>query len=404
MLKNKNILLIVSGGIAAEKIPDLITRLIKEGCSIKCILTDSGSNFLSSNELKRLTGNDVYQKISFLNKNEKMEHIYLSRQADMIIIAPATANLIAKMANGIADDLASTTLLANDKPIFIAPSMNVMMWKNHATQSNIKKIINNGVICIGPENGFLACGEEGEGRMSEPSTIIEKIKLEYSQDMRNNILTKHKIIITSGPTHEAIDPIRYIGNRSSGKQGNAIASILSKKGANVSLISGPISEPLPDNVNVIKVETAKEMLDACLSELPCSIFISVAAVSDWYAQNISKHKMKKTESKTINLTLKENPDILYTISNNKNLRPKLVIGFSAETENIISNSQKKLINKKCDWIIANDVSNGFGKATNQIHIIKKDDVSSWPELEKKEIADKLSLLIIDFLEQDENAN
>jgi phosphopantothenoylcysteine decarboxylase/phosphopantothenate--cysteine ligase len=404
MLKNKNILLIISGGIAAEKIPDLIKKLIKEGCSIKCILTDSGSNFLSLNELKRLTGNDVYQKISFLNKNEKMEHIYLSRQADMIIIAPATANLIAKMANGIADDLASTTLLANDKPIFIAPSMNVMMWQNHATQSNIKKIINNGVICIGPENGFLACGEEGEGRMSEPATIIEKIKLKYSQDIRNNILTKHKIIITSGPTHEAIDPIRYIGNRSSGKQGNAIASILSKKGANVSLISGPISESLPDNVNVIKIETAKEMLNACLSELPCSVFISVAAVSDWYAQNISKHKIKKTESKTINLTLKENPDILYTISNNKNLRPRLVIGFSAETENIISNSQKKLVNKKCDWIIANDVSNGFGKATNRIHIIKKDDVSSWPELEKKEIADKLSLLIIDFLEQDENAN
>jgi len=402
MLANINVLLIVSGGIAAEKIPELISKLTTHGCKIRCILTNSGSKFISADELTKLTGQPTYQEMFFKNKSDKMEHIYLSREADLILVAPATANIIAKIANGIADDLASTTLLANDKPIFIAPSMNVMMWRNHATQVNIKKILSQGIITIGPESGLLACGEIGEGRMSEPETIVFYIDNYLQKASEAKPLSGHKIIVTSGPTQEPIDPVRFISNRSSGKQGYSIAHALSEFGAEVVLISGPTSEPYPKNIKIIKVETAEEMLQKSISELPSSVFISVAAVSDWRAESISLNKIKKNKTNNINLTLTRNPDILSYISKIGSLRPNLVIGFSAETENVIKNSKIKLEEKGCDWVIANDVSDGFGHNTNQVHIITKNNVDAWPKLEKSEIALKLSQLVANFLEKQDN--
>ena len=403
MLANKNVLLIVSGGIAAEKIPELISKLTSRGCKIRCILTNSGSKFISTDELTKLTGQSTYQEMFFKNKNDKMEHIYLSREADLILVAPATANIIAKIANGIADDLASTTLLANDKPIFIAPSMNVMMWRNHATQVNIKKILEQRVIPIGPESGLLACGEIGEGRMSEPETIVKYIENYFQKPSDLKSLSGHKIIVTSGPTQEPIDPVRFISNRSSGKQGYLIAHTLSKFGAEVVLISGPTSEAYPKDIKIIKVETAEEMLEASISELPSSVFISVAAVSDWRTESVPLNKIKKNKKNKINLTLTRNPDILSCVSKTGSLRPNLVIGFSAETENVIKNSKIKLEEKGCDWIVANDVSDGFGHNTNQVHIITKNNIDAWPKLEKSEVALKLSQLIANFLEKQNNA-
>ena len=403
MLANTNVLLIVTGGIAAEKVPELINILRNQDCKVRCILTHSGSKFISAEELTKLTGTPTYQEMFFTNKNEKMEHIYLSRESDLILVAPATANIIAKIANGIADDLASTTLLANDKPIFIAPSMNVMMWKNPATQINLKKVLSQGIVSIGPESGLLACGEIGEGRMCEPETIVNYIKNSFKDSGERKTLFGHKIVITSGPTQEPIDPVRYISNRSSGKQGNSIAGALSKFGAEVVLISGPTQEPYPEDVKIIEVETAEEMLQASISELPSSVFISVAAVSDWKAETIEHNKIKKNKTDKINLTLKRNPDILYSVSKIGSLRPSLVIGFSAETENGIKNSKIKLEEKACDWIVANDVSSGFGHNSNQVHIIRKNDIEAWPKLEKSEIARKLSQLIANFLEKKNNA-
>ena len=403
MLANTNVLLIVTGGIAAEKVPELINILRNQDCKVRCILTHSGSKFISAEELTKLTGAPTYQEMFFTNKNEKMEHIYLSRESDLILVAPATANIIAKIANGIADDLASTTLLANDKPIFIAPSMNVMMWKNPATQINLKKVLSQGIVSIGPESGLLACGEIGEGRMCEPETIVNYIKNSFKDSGERKTLFGHKIVITSGPTQEPIDPVRYISNRSSGKQGNSIAGALSKFGAEVVLISGPTQEPYPEDVKIIEVETAEEMLQASISELPSSVFISVAAVSDWKAETIEHNKIKKNKTDKINLTLKRNPDILYSVSSIGSLRPSLVIGFSAETENVIKNSKIKLEEKACDWIVANDVSSGFGHNSNQVHIIRKNDIEAWPKLEKSEIARKLSQLIANFLEKKNNA-
>jgi len=397
MDKNLKILLIISGGIAAYKSLELIRILKKNNIKVQVILTKSGERFVTALSVAALSEENVYQDLFSLKDETEMGHIRLSRENDLIIVAPASANIIAHAAAGIANDLATTVLLAANKPIFFVPSMNVEMWKNPITQRNIKFLKNNNFNFIGPDSGDLACGEEGEGRMSEPQEIFKYIT---STIKKKNI--KLDILVTAGPTHEAIDPVRYISNKSSGKQGIEIAKAFHKLGANVNLVLGPSKESIPTGINIINIKTAKEMLTEIKKLKNIDIAICAAAVSDWTIDKPSTNKIKKQNINKPVLNLSLNPDILEYISNKNDNRPKLVIGFAAETNNLIKNAKEKLKKKNCDWIVANDVSKNpeiFGGDNNCISLVTKNNVDDWDTCSKKEVAEKLAIKAIENFER-----
>ncbi|MBM3512331.1 MAG: bifunctional phosphopantothenoylcysteine decarboxylase/phosphopantothenate--cysteine ligase CoaBC [Alphaproteobacteria bacterium] len=392
MLDNKRILLIVAGGIAAVKAPDLIRRLRERGAKVRCILTRAGAQFTTPMALGALSGDAVYQELFSLKDESEMGHIRLSREADLIVVAPATADIMTKMATGIADDLATTTLLAADKPILIAPSMNVMMWTHPATQANLATLKAREVRVIGPGAGDLACGEVGDGRIAEVSEIVAAISRYFQGEVDQGPLARYRALVTSGPTHEPIDGVRYIANRSSGKQGHAIAAALSALGADVVLVSGPTQLPDPDGVKVVHIETAAQMLKACKEALPRDIAVCAAAVGDWHVAGAGKKKLKRDRGPPA-LQLASNPDILATLAKAGGGRPGLVVGFAAETEDVITNGKAKRDAKGCDWIIANDVSAGsgtFGGDNNTVHLITREGVEDWPTLKKSAVAERLA--------------
>ena len=396
MLNGRRILLIIGGGIAAYKSLQLIRELQKKGAEVLPVMTKSAAKFVTPLSVSALSKNKVYSDLFDLNDEAEMGHIELSRSSDLIIVAPATANLMAKMAFGLATDLPSTLLLATDTPVLIAPAMNVRMWEHPATQNNCKTLIKNGVHFSGPDEGDMACGEFGFGRMSEPETIVKAA----SDILFNGPLKGKHIVITSGPTHEPIDPVRYIANRSSGNQGSEIANALTSLGAKVTFITGPSSYKFPESCEIIKVETAIEMLDAVEANMPCDIAIFSAAVSDWRVEKKNTNKIKKNQSKDVlKINFIENPDILKTISKMKTNRPKLVIGFAAETNNLIENAIEKRIRKGCDWILLNDVSPGtgiMGGKENHITLISADEIQEWPRMSKTAVAKKLGQKIVDY--------
>jgi len=397
MDKNLKILLIISGGIAAYKSLDLIRILKKNNIKVQVILTKGGEKFVTALSVAALSEEKVYQDLFSLKDETEMGHIRLSRENDLIIVAPASANIIAHTAAGISNDLATTVLLAANKPIFFAPSMNVEMWNNPITQKNIKFLKNNNFNFIGPDSGDLACGEEGDGRMSEPHEIFKYIT---STIKKKNI--KLDILVTAGPTHEAIDPVRYISNKSSGKQGIEIAKAFHKLGANVNLVLGPNKEDIPKGINIININTAKEMLREIKKIKNIDIAICAAAVSDWTIDRPSNNKIKKQNINKPVLNLSLNPDILEYISNKNYNRPKLVIGFAAETNDLIKNAKEKLKKKNCDWIVANDVSKNpeiFGGDNNCISLVTKNNVDDWDTCSKKEVAEKLAITAIENFER-----
>lgn len=396
VLSGKRILLIVAGGIAAVKIPDLIRRLRERGASVRCILTKGGAQFVTPLSLAALSGQKIYQDLFSLTDESEMGHIQLSRDADILLVAPATADIMAKMTHGIADDIATTALLATDKPVMIAPSMNVMMWTHPATQANLETLKSRSVEIVGPGAGDLACGEVGDGRLAEVKDIIAALNRFFQKQQGEGALARFRVLVTSGPTHEPIDPVRYISNRSSGKQGHAIAAALAELGAQVTLIAGPTTEPDPDGVKIIKVETAAQMLKATRSALPCDIAVCAAAVADWHVADASTTKLKKTGAAPPRINLAPNPDILATLSQPGKDRPGLVVGFAAETGDVIEKAKVKRAAKNCDWIIANDVSPGsgtFGGDSNTVHLITAQAVDSWPTMKKRDVAEKLAGLM-----------
>ena len=391
MLDGKRILLIVSGGIAAYKTPDLVRRLRERGASVRCLLTQGGAQFVTPLTLGAVSEDKVYQDLFSLTDEHEMGHINLSREADVLLVAPATANMMAKMVHGQADDLASTVLLATDKPVLVAPAMNVRMWEHAATQANLGTLRERGVRLIGPNEGDMACGEYGPGRMAEPLEIAAALNDFFGAGAR---LSGRRALVTSGPTYEPIDPVRYIANRSSGKQGHAIAEALTRLGTQTTLVTGPTQLPDPPGVDVVRVETARQMLAACEAALPADIAVCAAAVADWRVDTEAEQKLKKEPGAPLPpLAMAENPDILRTLSNAANQRPGLVVGFAAETENVIAHAQAKLARKGCDWIIANDVSPAtgtFAGDANTVHLVHPDGVEDWPRLSKKEVGARLA--------------
>jgi phosphopantothenoylcysteine decarboxylase/phosphopantothenate--cysteine ligase len=390
MLAGKRILLVISGGIAAYKSLELIRRLRERGAGVRSILTKGGAEFVTPLSVAALSESKVYQHLFSLTDESEMGHIRLSRESDLIVVAPASADLLAKLAQGLADDLASTTLLAADKPVLIAPTMNALMWAHPATQANIATLKSRGVLQVGPEAGDLACGEFGSGRMAEPMEILAAIEDYFGADAP---LSGRRALVTSGPTFEAIDPVRFIANRSSGKQGHAIAAALARRGAATVLVSGPTAEPDPAGVEVHHIESAEEMLAACRAALPADIAVCAAAVADWRPAKPAAQKLKKGSAEPPAIALTRNPDILATLAAPGNARPLVVVGFAAETEHLIANAKKKLAAKGCDLILANDVSAGsgtFGGAENTIHLVAADGVESWPRLSKQEVAERLA--------------
>lgn len=400
-MKNRSILLIISGGIAAYKSLELIRLLKKSGAVVRVILTKGGAQFVTPLSVSALSENPVYTDLWSLKDESEMGHIRLSREADLILVAPASANLIAKMANGIADDLASTTLLASNKPILVSPAMNPEMWNKPSTQRNIQQLEQDGVHIIHPRTGEMACGETGTGRLPEAKELFEAIEKNFNT---NKPLAGKRAIVTSGPTYEPIDPVRFIGNRSSGKQGHAIAAELSNQGADVILVTGPTALPSPHGITTLQIETAEQMKNAVMNALPTDIFVGAAAVADWKVDNASNQKMKKrVTGEPPQFILTENPDILSLIGHHQN-RPKLVIGFAAETENLIPNALEKLSKKACDWIVANHVGTGtntiFGKDENQVTLITHSTHEDWPRTDKSDVAKQLVQKIIEDLKND----
>ena len=393
MLGGKRILLIVSGGVAAYKSLVLVRRLRERGASVRAVLTAGGARFVTPLALASLTGGKVYQDLFSLTDESEMGHIRLSREADLVVVAPATADLMAKMAAGLADDLASTALLATDKPVLVAPAMNVEMWGHAATQANIALLERRGVLRVGPGSGDLACGETGAGRMAEPEEIAAAIEAALA-GRAAGALAGLRALVTSGPTWEPIDPVRYIANRSSGKQGHAVAAALARHGAEVVLVAGPTQEPDPAQVRMRRVETAREMLDACMAALPADIAVCAAAVADWRVHAVAGGKLKKEPGGPPALALAENPDILHRLAHLGNRRPPLVVGFAAETGQAVAHARGKRRRKGCDWMLANDVSPGagvFGGERNTIHFIDEEDgVEHWPPASKAEVADRLA--------------
>ena len=404
-LTGKRILLIIGGGIAAYKALDLIRRLRERGASVRPVLTPAGKQFVTPLSVASLAGMPVHEDLFSLTEEAAMGHIELSRAADLVVVAPATADLIAKAANGLANDLASTLLLATDKKVLMAPAMNVRMWLHPATARNVAQLQKDGVLFAGPVEGDMACGEFGPGRMVEPLDIVASVEKAFTGPTilllpSKGLLAGRKIVITSGPTHEPIDPVRYIANRSSGKQGHAIAQAAARAGAHVVLVSGPVSVPDPSGVEICHVETASEMLAAVEAAMPADIFIGAAAVADWRVENSGAQKIKKSLSGSPFLQLSENPDILAQVSAKTINRPKLVIGFAAETEKVIAYAQDKLARKKCDLIIANDVTpekGVMGGAKNEVHLVSKAGVESWPLLDKEEVASRLVAKLADLM-------
>ena len=387
----KKITVIIGGGIAAYKSLELIRFLQSEDFEIIPVLTKSASNFITSLSISAISKNKVYSDLFDLNDETEMGHIQLSRVSELLVVAPATANLISKFANGIADDLATTLVLATDKKVLLAPSMNVRMWNHPATKENITKLKQFGFELIGPNSGEMACGEFGLGRMAEP---IE-IKNQILSSLKNKNLSNKKILITSGATIERIDPVRYISNDSSGIQGTSIANALIRKGAEVIFVTGKSTYEKPLGAKIINVESAREMYDAVFKNGPYNVAICAAAVSDWYVDNKNSKKIKKSFLKSPQISLKENPDILSDISKSKN-RPELVIGFAAETDDLIKNAKSKLNQKGCDIIVANKIDNKssvFGNLENKVSIISNDKTVHWPKMSKAEIGEKLSDLI-----------
>ena len=401
MLEGKRILLIIAGGIAAYKSLDLIRRLMDRGASVRCILTKAGAEFVTPLSVSALSGEKVYQDLFDLTDESDMGHIRLSREADLVVVAPATADLMAKMAGGHANDLASTALLATDKPVLIAPAMNVEMWNNPATQRNAATLAADGITLTGPAAGDLACGEVGQGRMVEVPDLIAAIEQRLDeQSAGTRPLSGKKALVTSGPTREAIDPVRYLSNHSSGKQGHAIAAALAAAGAATTLVTGPTAEPAPAGVKVVTVESARDMLAACQVALPADIAVCAAAVADWRIAEEASAKMKKNGSSPPSLQMVENPDILATLSQAAKNRPGLVIGFAAETNDLIDNATSKRARKQCDWIVANDVSTGtgtFGGDENTVHLVTDDGVENWPRLSKSGVAEQLTGRIASWL-------
>jgi phosphopantothenoylcysteine decarboxylase/phosphopantothenate--cysteine ligase len=393
-LSSKRVLLIIPGGIAAFKVPELIRLLRGRGCGVTCVLTRAGAQFVTALTLQALSETKVYSDLFSLTDENEMGHIELSRAADLVVVAPATANILARMAAGIGDDLASTLLLATDKPVLMAPAMNVRMWLHAATQANMALLAARGVRVVGPDEGVMACNEYGPGRMSEPPAIVAAIESMLSE---GTALAGRHAIVTSGPTHEPIDPVRYIANRSSGRQGHAIAAALAALGARVTLVSGPVSVPDPPGLTVRRIESAQQMLDACRQALPADIAVCAAAVADWRVASAASGKIKKVPGAAPPaLELVPNPDILATLSAPGPQRPRLVIGFAAETDDLMANAQAKRARKGCDWIIANDVSPAsgiMGGQENAVHLITADGVEEWPRLAKDEVARRLAARI-----------
>ncbi len=399
-LAGKQILLIVSGGIAAYKAAVLVRRLKDAGATVVPILTKGGAQFITPLTLAGLAEHPVYEDLFSLKDEAEMGHIRLAREADLILVAPASADLIGRMAAGLADDLASTTLLAADGPVAIAPSMNPVMWANPATQANVHALMARGVHVWGPADGDMACGEIGSGRLTEPEDLVALAEAFFAPKP----LAGKRALVTSGPTHEPVDPVRVMANRSSGQQGQAVAAALAAAGADVTLVTGPVALPPPVGVQVQRVETADEMLAAAQAALPADIAVFAAAVADWKPKDAAPEKLKKqADDDELELRFVKNPDILATIAQGEP-RPGLVVGFAAETENLVDNARAKRRKKQVDWILANDVSGGavFGAANNAVTLVTGDGadaVETWPELSKSQVAARLVARMVEALEQ-----
>ena len=402
-LSGRRILLVVAGGIAAYKSIELLRLIAKAGGTATCVLTRAGAQFVTPLTLQAISGNKVFQDIFSLSDENEMGHIQLSRAADLVVVAPATADLMAKAATGQADDLASTVLLATDKRVLMAPAMNVRMWEHPATRANLATLRARGVAFVGPDDGAMACGEFGPGRMAEPPAILAAIEalLCAPQPLAPDPLAGRHVLVTSGPTHEPIDPVRYIANRSSGRQGHAIAAALAALGARVTLVSGPVTVADPPGVAVRRVETAREMLDACQSALPADAAVFAAAVADWRMASAADLKLKKTpDGAPPSLALVPNPDILATIAAAGPRRPRLIVGFAAETHDMLAHAQDKRRRKNADWIVANDVSPAtgiMGGTENEIHLVSAAGIEPWPRLAKDEVAARLAARIAEAL-------
>jgi phosphopantothenoylcysteine decarboxylase/phosphopantothenate--cysteine ligase len=394
-LAGKSILLIVSGGIAAYKALELVRLLNRQSCRVICVLTKSGAQFVTPLSLQAISGQKLYADLFSLNDDNEMGHIELSRAADLVAVVPATADILAKMAAGIADDLATTLLLATDKKVLVAPAMNVRMWQHEATMANMATLAQRGVIIVPPDVGSMACGEFGPGRLPEPPALVAAITQALSAG--GKLAGKHAIV-TSGPTHEPLDPVRYLANRSSGKQGHAIAAALAAMGARVTLVTGPVALPDPVGVTSVHIETAAEMLAAVQHALPAEIAVFAAAVGDWRAETQAPQKIKKSGDGPPTLILAENPDILATIAAGAH-RPKLVVGFAAETENLAAFAAAKRRKKGCDWIVANNVGGTgiMGGDKNEILLVTAAGTESWPLMDKRELAARLAERIGDAI-------
>ncbi|PPD16213.1 MAG: bifunctional phosphopantothenoylcysteine decarboxylase/phosphopantothenate--cysteine ligase CoaBC [Methylobacterium sp.] len=400
MLNGKRVLLIIGGGIAAYKTPELVRLIRKAGGHVRVILTKAASEFVTPLTLASLTGEKVHEALFSLTDEIEMGHIELSRSADLLVVAPATADLMAKAAHGLANDLASTTLLATDKPVLMAPAMNVRMWLHPATQRNLATLRADGVSFVGPDEGDMACGEYGPGRMAEPAAILAAIEAHVARDTAPKPLAGKHVLITAGPTHEPIDPVRYIANRSSGKQGYALAEAAREAGARVTLVSGPGTLPAPIGIRTIRVETAREMDEAVEQALPADIAIFAAAVADWRVADESKEKRKKDGNAIPPLQLTENPDILARIARHATQRPRLVVGFAAETEKVLEHAQAKFARKGCDLLVANDVSPAsgvMGGDRNRVHLVSPEGVESLPDMTKNDVATALIARFADAL-------
>jgi phosphopantothenoylcysteine decarboxylase/phosphopantothenate--cysteine ligase len=389
-LRNARVLLVIGGGVAAFKSLELIRRLRERGARVQAVLTPAAERFVTPLSVAALSGQPARADLWSLTDEAQMGHIELSRSADLIVVAPATADFLAKMVHGHADDLASTTLLATDKPVLVAPAMNVRMWTHAATQRNVAQLKADGIAFVGPEDGEMACGEFGPGRMSEPTAIADAVAALIGG--REARLAGRHVLVTAGPTFEPIDPVRFIGNRSSGLQGYAIARAAQRAGARVTLVSGPAALPPPPGVETVKVESALDMLAAVEAALPADIFVAAAAVADWRVDNAGNQKMKKTADGPPSLKLIENPDILATVASSKFRRPALVVGFAAETREVLKYAKEKLVRKNCDMIVANDVGGSaevFGAHDNQVHIVTRENVITWPRMTKDNVAANL---------------
>jgi phosphopantothenoylcysteine decarboxylase / phosphopantothenate---cysteine ligase len=389
-MRGKSVLLIIGGGIAAYKSLSLIRRLKERGVTVRAIVTRAATEFVTPLSVASLTGEKVFQDLFSLTDEAEMGHIQLSRAADLVVVAPATADMMAKLAGGHANDLASTTLLATDKAVLMAPAMNVRMWNHAATQRNLKSLAADGVLFVGPNDGDMACGEYGPGRMAEPEEIVAAVETYFGN---GGALKGIKALVTAGPTQEPLDPVRFIANRSSGKQGYAIAAALARAGAETTLVSGPVEIAAPAGVKLVKVTTAREMMAACETALPADVAVMTAAVADWRPEGAADNKIKKEAgAATPAIRLVENPDILATLAKHAR-RPRLLIGFAAETEHVVEHAVAKRARKGCDWIVANDVSPAtgiMGGDRNTVHLVTASGVEDWPEMAKSEVGVRLA--------------